>query len=128
MPNTVLINSSLCFIIGTISGLVVARLYASNKLKKFMVKYFHKTPNDDIWRDVLDFEKGSNLKIYVKDADYYVIGHHKNHEEKGNESWLALSAFGKYKKVDNQCIINYHDSPSTLFTIRFNDIEHIEIF
>lgn len=96
-----------------------------------MVKTFHKTPNDDIWRDVLDLEQGSNLKVYLKNQDYYIIGHHKNHEEKGNDSWLALSGFCKMDKHTNG---NYESEPSFLgqdniiITIRFSDIEHIEIF
>ena len=96
-----------------------------------MVKTFHKTPNDDIWRDVLDLDNGSNLKVYLRNQDYYLIGHHKNHEEKDGESWLALSGFCKIDKVTNQ---NYGTEPSFLnredviITVRFSDIEHIEIF
>ena len=99
--------------------------------RKLTVKLFHKTLNDDIWRDVLDLERGSNLKVYLKDEDYYVIGHHKNHEEKGNDSWLALSGFAKIDKTTNEECDNepsYLDQNNKIFTVRFSDIEHIEIF
>lgn len=126
-----LVISGLTIILGTILALCFAKLYTSSKFKRIMVKTFHKTPNDDIWRDVLDLDRGSNLKVYLKNQDYYIIGHHKNHEEKGNDSWLALSGFCKIDKQTNQ---NYKSEPSYIYkdniiiTIRFSDIEHIEIF
>lgn len=131
LPDTALVNSGVAIAIGTLLILIFSMIFISNIFSKIMVKLFHKTPNDDIWRDVLDLKNGSNLKIYVKDADYYVIGHHKNHEEKDGEAWLAISAFAKFHKKSNT---PYRDEPSYLddenviYTIRFSDIEHIEIF
>lgn len=131
IPDTAIVNSALSIILGIIIVSVIAILSQRNWFKKITVKLFHKTLNDDIWRDVLDLENGSNLKVYLKDKDYYLIGHHKNHEEKGNDSWLALSGFGKFDKETNK---NYKNEPSYInnekitITIRFSDIEHIEIF
>lgn len=82
IPNTALINSFLSLLLGTAFALVAAKLFTSRKFSAFIVRIFHKTTNDDIWRDVLDLENGSNLKIYLKNENYYIIGHHKNHEEK----------------------------------------------
>ena len=96
-----------------------------------MIKLFHKTVNDDIWRDVLDLEKGSNLKVYLKGKDYYIIGHHKNHEEKGGDSWLALSGFAKFDKESNIACKNepsHIKDDSAIVTLRFSDIDYIEIF
>lgn len=131
IPNTAIINSGLSIIIGVLFVCFIAILSQRKWFRKITVKLFHKTLNNDIWRDVLDLEKGSNLKVYLKDKNYYVIGHHKNHEEKGNDSWIALSAFAKIDKETNQ---NYKNEPSYLdrkdviITVRFSDIEHIEIF
>jgi len=96
-----------------------------------MIYVFNKTQNEDIWRDVLDLKSGSNLKIYLKNEDYYIIGHHKNQEEKGENSWLAVSAFAKFDKTTNENYKNepsFLDDESVLYLIRFSDIEHIEIF
>ncbi|MCM1253247.1 MAG: hypothetical protein NC321_10530 [Clostridium sp.] len=131
IPDTAIVNSGLSIITGLLLVCIVAILSQRRWFRKITVKLFHKTLNSDIWRDVLDLEKGSNLKVYLKDKDYYVIGHHKNHEEKGSESWIALSAFAKFDKETNQ---NYKSEPSYLdrkdviITLRFADIEHIEIF
>lgn len=135
IPNTAIINSALSIIIGIIIVSIIVILLQQKYVRNLTVKLFHKTLNDDIWRDVLDLEHGSNLKVYLKDKDYYIIGHHKNHEEKGNDSWLALSGFGKY---DCETNTNYKNEPNftednkenenIIITIRFSDIEHIEIF
>ena len=131
LPDTPLINSLLCWVIGSIIVFIIAILFQRKLFKKLMVKLFHKTLNDDIWRDVLDLEKGSNLKIYLKGKDYYLIGHHKNHEEKGNDSWIALSAFAKFDVKTNK---NYNNEPSYLnnkniyIVVRFTDIDYVEVF
>lgn len=131
LPDTPITNSAISILIGTVLAIIVAILFSSKRFSKITVFLFNKTPNDDIWRDVLDLKKGSNLKIYLKNEEYYIIGHHKNHEDKEGESWLAVSAFGKFDKETNK---NYRNEPSFLndenviYTIRFSDIEHIEIF
>lgn len=131
IPDTAIANSALAIVIGIIMVSIIAILSQRKWFRKITVKLFHKTLNNDIWRDVLDLENGSNLKVYLRDKEYYIIGHHKNHEEKGNDSWLAISAFAKYDKETNE---NYKNEPSHLdredivITVRFSDIEHIEIF
>lgn len=131
IPNTAIANSALAIIAGIIIVSLIAILSQQKQFRKITVKLFHKTLNDDIWRDVLDLEHGSNLKVYLKDKDYYIIGHHKNHEEKGNESWIALSGFAKFDKETNNNYKNepsYLDKQNIIITLRFSDIEHIEIF
>ncbi len=131
LPNTAIINSGLSIVFGVLFVCLIAILSQRKWFRKITVKLFHKTLNNDIWRDVLDLENGSNLKVYLKDKDYYVIGHHKNHEENGNDSWIALSAFAKFDKTTNKNYKNepvYLDRKDVIITIRFSDIEHIEIF
>lgn len=131
LPNTAIINSGLAAIIGIVFSIFCAILSQRKWFKKLTVKLFHKTLNTDIWRDILDLENGSNLKVYLKNKNYYLIGHLKNLEENGDESWIALSAFAKFDKKKNE---NYKNEPSYLdrsdiiITVRLSDVEHIEIF
>lgn len=131
IPDTAITNSGLAILLGTIFSIILSILFSSKMFSNITVALFHKTPNEDIWRDILDLKAGSNLKVYLKNEDYYVIGHHKNQEENGDDSWIALSAFAKFDKETNE---NYKDEPSFLndesvvFAIRLSDIEHIEIF
>lgn len=131
VPDTPLVNSGISIILGTLLSVLGSVLFSQKRFSKVMVRLFHKTPNEDIWRDILDLQNGSNLKVYIKGQDYYVIGHHKNHEENGNDSWLAVSAFGKFDKNTNSNYKNepsYLDDESVIYTVRFSDIEHIKIF
>lgn len=130
-PNNAIINSGIAVLGGTLLASLFALIFSSKWFSKFTVNLFHKTPNEDIWRDVLDLKYGSNLKLYLKNEEYYIIGHHKNHEEKDSDCWIAVSAFAKFDKVTNK---PYKEEPSFLndenviYTVRFSDIEHIEIF
>lgn len=131
MPDNALINSAISILMGTVLALLAAYIFSRKWFSNVLVRIFHKTTNEDIWHDVIDWENGSNLKVYLKDKDYYLIGHQKNFEEKGEESWLAISAFGKFDRTTNE---NYKEEPSYLgdesviYTVRLSDIEHVEIF
>lgn len=131
MPDNALVNSAIAIFMGTVLAICIALIVSRKWFSNVMVYWFHKTTNDDIWRDVINWKDGSNLKIYLKDQEYYLIGHQKNMEEKGEESWIAISAFGKFDKKTNE---NYREEPSYLddenviYTVRLSDIEHMEIF
>lgn len=128
LDNT-LVMSGISIILSTIFGCLTSKVFISNKFKKLMVKYFHRTPNDDIWLDVLDFKNGSNLKIYLKNKDYYIIGNYKCYEEKGNDSWIALTGYIKFTCKDDTVINPSHKGDkSVIITVRFSDIDHMEIF
>lgn len=123
------ILSGVSFIVLTVLTVVISVVYASKCFKGMLVKFFHKTPYNDIWRDILDLDKGSNLKIYFKDRPYGLIGHHKVHEEKGHESWFAVSAPIKFNATTDEIIDDRSkDNENIIATFKLSDIEHIEIF
>lgn len=131
IPNTALINSGIAIILATILAIIISCIISCKTYSSILVKLFHKTPNDNIWMDLLDFNSGSNLKVYLKNENYYVIGHHKTQEENGNDSWLAVSAFAKFDKTTNEPCENessFLENEDVTYVIRFSDIEHIEIF
>lgn len=131
VPDLAMLNSGISILLGIVIICILSILFQRVWFKKLMVKLFHKTPNEDIWRDVLDLDNGSNLKVYLKNEKYYIIGSHKNHEEKGDDSWLALSGFVKMDKETNEIYNNepdFSNDNSVIITVRFSDIEHIEIF
>ena len=131
IPDNALVNSAIAIFMGTVLSICIALIVSRKWFSNVMVYWFHKTTNDDIWREVINWKDGSNLKIYLKDQEYYLIGHQKNMEEKGEESWIAISAFGKFDKKTNE---NYREEPSYLddenviYTVRLSDIEHMDIF
>lgn len=121
-------RSAMAILFGTLFAFICSWLFCSQFFSNIMVKLFHKTPNDNIWRDVLDLSKGSNLKLYIREADYYVVGHHRNIEEKGNDSWVVLTGFIKLSKKDNNKLEDHEGDLKSMIAIRLADIEFVEIF
>ena len=128
IKDSVLGRSGISIILGTLLALLVSSIFCAKWFSGVMVKLFHKTPNDNIWRDVLDLTHGSNLKLYIRDADYYVIGHHRNIEEKGDDSWIVLTEFIKHSKDDNRVIETHDGKEKDMIAIRLSDVEYAEIF
>lgn len=130
-PDTPILNSGMAVILGLLFTLLLSILVQRKCFNRIMINLFHKTINQSIWRDVLDLENGSNLRLYLKDKNYYIVGHLKNFEEKGNDSWIALSAFSKRNKEDKSLLENepnYSDNSNYIITVRLSDVEYIEIY
>lgn len=124
-----LILSGISFVVLTVLTIIISILYSTKWFKKVLVKLFHKTPHGDIWRDILEFDKGSNLKVYFKDSDVGLIGHHKVHEEKGDDSWFAISAPIKFDvKTDEPIDDSNKDNEGVIITFKLSNVEHIEVF
>lgn len=49
--------------------------------------------------DVIDFKNGSNLKVFFKEKENYLIGQYKCYEEKGADSWFALTGYAWFSKT-----------------------------
>ena len=124
-----LIQSGVSFIAITISAILISLLYSAKWFKTILVKHFHKTPNNDIWRDILNLEDGSNLKVYFKDSDIGLVGHHFVHEENGDNSWFAVSAPVKFNITTDEIIdATKQDDKNFIVTFSLSDLEHIEFF
>lgn len=125
---SVLGKSGISIILGTLLALLISSVFCAKWFSGVMVALFHKTPNDNIWRYVLDLTNGSNLKLYIRDADYYIIGHHRNIDEKGDDSWVVLTEFIKHNKNDNRVIETHEGKKDDMIAIRMSDVEYAEIF
>lgn len=125
---SVLGKSGISIILGTLLALLISSVFCAKWFSGVMVALFHKTHNDNIWRDVLDLTNGSNLKLYIRDADYYIIGHHRNIDEKGDDSWVVLTEFIKHNKNDNRVIETHEGKKDDMIAIRMSDVEYAEIF
>lgn len=127
--NNTLTLSGISFILLSVLTIITSILYSSKWFKGILIKLFHKTPHSDIWHDVLDLNKGSNLKVYFKNSDIGLIGHHKVHEENGEDSWFAISAPMKFNVTTDTIVDDKNkDNENIVVTFRLIDVEHIEIF
>lgn len=129
--NSQILTSVMALLLGITITLFTVYVFTRKWFENILIKLFYKTPNDDIWRNVFDFKNGSNLKVYPKGKDYYVIGQLKSLEEKGESSWIALTGFCK---MDTETNSNYKSEPSYInnknvsIVMRISDIEHMEVF
>lgn len=126
--DSVLMKSGVAIIIGSIGAIICALVFHAKWFSDLLVKWFNKTPNDNIWMDIIDFKKGSNLKIYERGKNYYITGHHYANEEKGNDSWFAVTAYSK-KSIENDEVIEDHSlKEKDILAVRLSDVDHMEIF
>ena len=120
--------SAIAILLGFVTAIPIAKLFTSEWLKKLMLKGFYKTPHEDIWKDVLDYKEGSLVKVYLKGKDYWVYGQYRFNEDKGENSWFAISAYGKYDSTKNdECIQEYHENEKRFMVFRLSDVDYIEI-
>lgn len=125
----VLVLSGSSFVLLTLLAIAASALFSAKWFKKLLIRLFHKTPHSDIWRDILDLDKGSNLKVYFKNNKVGIIGHHKVNEENGDCSWFTISAPIKFD-VETDTVIDdtNKDDESVIIAFKLSDVEHIEIF
>ena len=90
-PDTPFINSAISSIIGIVVTAIITIIINRKWFINLSIWVFHKTPYDNIWMDVLDFTNGSNLKVYLKDEPFYIIGYYLSHEDNKNDSSHDLS-------------------------------------
>lgn len=128
------IRSIISIVIGLILSIIFGICYHTKKLSKFMKSISGKTQYRKIWRDVIDLDNGSNLKIYVKNDNYYVYGHFRNIEEYEDDPYIAVFGYGKYDKVTNELVeneINYMnddlENDNHIYMIKMSNVDHIEI-
>ena len=132
--NNIYVRSVISITIGLILAIIFSMCFHTKKLKEFMKSIAGKTQYDEIWRDVIDLEGGSNLKIYIKNENYYVFGHFRNIEEHKTDPYIAVFGYGKFDKITNKLIdeeSNHMDDDlkddSNIFVIRMSNVEHMEI-
>lgn len=128
------IRSIISIIIGLSLSIIFGVCYHTKKLGKIIKSISGKTQYRRIWRDVIDLDNGSNLKIYVKNNSYYVYGHFRNVEEYEDDPYIAVFGYGKYNKVTNELIeneINYMNenlkNDNHIYMIKMSNVDHIEI-
>lgn len=125
-----ILNNTLCIsfiamLIGSLFSFLTAVVLDTRIFSKAMVGFFHRTPKDNIWEDVVDFEKGSTVKIYLRDKDFYFYGGFGVIEENKENPYIAISETRMVDYESGEIIdrLNYGD-----FTvIKLSDIEYIEV-
>lgn len=113
-------------VIAIITSVLLAKVYNSNWTRSNLSKLGKKTLGNNMFKDVIDFNKKAILLVYLKDSDCFYSGTFKYMDEHDTDSYIALIDYSIFSKADNQLI---RDNSGNKMSIVFclHDIEHIEI-
>lgn len=106
---------------------ICAKISETKVLNKLISALSHKSINDNVWKDIIDYE-GTTLNIFCKNKSISYCGILVAMEENGADSWLILKDY----------IIQYYDkdeifdsallpNPSTL-AINLKNADRIELY
>ena len=124
LDNTLSI-SFVAMMIAFVEAVILALIFNSKLLSNVMSRLLHRTPCDCMWQDVIDYKNGSNLHIYLKDKDYYFIGHFKFIEEDSDDPLLAISETKIIDIDTNEVIDELKSSEYTI--VKLSDVDYIEV-
>lgn len=131
LPNAK-IPDAIKIIVYSFTGFLFAVLLTYlKKLKVFrqiLYQINNKSINDDIFDDIIDYDKKTMMNIYLKSSDVYYIGRFSFREENGNDSWISLVEYYSMDKKTNNPIFNPKAGElNSSVAINLKDIERIEI-
>lgn len=81
-----------------VAALILSCVWSKLNLNRIIDKINHKSINNCIWDDIIDYDLGTTLKVFLKD-DITFIGKLISREEKENDSWFVLI---DYITIDNK--------------------------
>lgn len=131
LPN-IKIHDAIKIIVYSFTGFLFAVLLTYlKKLKVFrqiLYQINNKSINDDIFDDIIDYDKKTMMNIYLKSSDVYYIGRFSFREENGNDSWISLVEYYSMDKKTNNPIFNPKAGGlNSSVAINLKDVERIEI-
>lgn len=118
-----------CIIVSIILAIICSKMFDNKKLRSVLNFINHKSVNSDIWRDIVDYDNGTTLKIFLKNGITY-IGVLIIHEENGKDSWFALKGHcATYPDGTefNSCALADTDIISTV-AIQLSNVDRIELY
>lgn len=117
------VKNLIYIITGVILPIIIKILYNSNLYKKILLKSVNRTINKNIFDDVIDFDKKTMVKVYIKDLDVFYLGTFSLIEENGKDSYISLIDYALLKK--DTCAVVYKEILSSA-VINLSDIERLE--
>lgn len=126
------VNDAIKILIFAATGFLLAVLCTyirrSKLLTKLLYRINNKSANDDIFDDIIDYDKNTMLNVYLKSSDVYYIGRFSFREENGLDSWISLIKYCSVDKKTNNPIFDPEENDlCSSVAINLREIERIEI-
>ena len=113
---------------GCILPFVIVYVQKSKLLKEILYRTNNKSINSDIFEDIIDYDKTTMMKVYIKGSDVYYIGAFKYREEKGLDSYIVLINYASLNKETVKTVFKpSKEGVKSVAAINLQDIERIEI-
>lgn len=118
----------LYIITGALLAVLITWIKQTRLIKKIMPYLNNKSVNDDIFDDIIDYQKKTMMSVYLKSSNIYYIGRLAFREEKGNDSWICLVEYGVLDKDSNKIIYDPGEADlKTSVAINLSNVERIEM-
>ncbi len=120
----VIISCALSLIFAPVFG----RIYISKWFCSILVKFFNQSSLNSIWQKVINYENGTNLKVYLKNQPFYFIGHYDAHEKTENDPWFSVKGYIKYDIETDDVISDYRGHEEIFIVFNLSEVATIEVF
>ena len=112
-------------LLALVLALLLSLLYRSKRMGDFFSALFVRSLHDDMWAAIIDFKRGTMLRVTLKNGNRVYGGFHAV-EEKGNESWLALDSYYVEDRDGTELANAKKRREGALFVFRVSEIERFE--
>lgn len=113
---------------GLLLALLLTRFKKAKIFNRLLYDVNNKSINDDIFDDIIDYDKRTMMNVYIKSSDVYYVGRFSMREEKGLESWITLIEYFRLdKKTNNKIFDPVEGGLYSSVAINLKDVERIEV-
>ncbi len=113
---------------GLLLALLLTRFKKAKIFNRLLYEVNNKSINDDIFDDIIDYEKRTMMNVYIKSSDIYYVGRFSFREEKGIDSWITLVEYCRVDKKTNSKLFDPAEGGlCSSVAINLKEVERIEI-
>lgn len=114
--------------LSSLSPFIIYKIRESRLFKFFLFKTAYKAVNSNLWKEAIDYDNGTIIKMYLKNQELVYTGLLAGHEENGSDSWFQLRKYlcGNLKtgSETNSADIGL----KTTAMIPLSEVERVELF
>ena len=114
-------------IVSFLCAIILTAITEFTSINKLLLNVSHKSIHDNIWKNVIDFNRGTTLKLNSDNKEY--IGKIVLYEEKGNDSWFVLK---DYIVHEDDKYYNSKDALNgkfdSMLAINIKNVDTVELF
>ena len=123
------VTASFIYIItGVLLAIICTRLKQTAFTKNILLHINRKSANDDIFDNVIDYDKKTFMRVYLKNSKFYYLGRFLFREEKGNDSWICLVEYSTVdKETDDEIYDPEKSNLKSSVVIPLSNVERIEL-